>query len=165
MPIVITDQFTNSVLKPLLIALFVLLAIPVTLILIVLGQTGFFTSLESDLTIRIIHLFDWFHGTPETVAGPFMQVLPALVTAICLTSDQPKLTSAGRWVFVIVVFTGVAAAVLLFLLNPEASGQAENISGGKDTLLRFVAAADYSLKTALTYFGLLTGFALKAGVP
>ena len=161
MPLVVSDKFVSGVLGPALIALFGALAFPLTLVACVLFQTGLFSEAESSPTLRLIDILSWFRSPPGVVGGLILQVLPAFVAAICLSSDQTSLTWPGRVVFLITLYILGAAVILLFLIKPNSAAQSENVSGGKETLDLLLSIANYSLSTALVYLGLLTGLSVK----
>jgi hypothetical protein len=100
------------------------------------------------------------NGLPKAIR--LLQALPAIATAICLAPGQTRLTWVGRVVFMIVICILVGSFIPIVLINPESEHQSDNISGGSKTLEQFLGAANYSLSTAIVYFGLLTGLSIKA---
>lgn len=159
--VAVSDHFVRRVLGPLLIVLFIVMALPPTLIVYVLFDTGAFTGVEGPTTKTIVRFFGFSEGVPESIAGPVVRVLPALVAAICLGQDRVTLTRIGRGIFLIVIYTIVVSFIALILVQPELGEQVQNVTGGRDTLVHFEDAAAYSLNNGLVYFGLLTGFAIS----
>jgi hypothetical protein len=79
---------------------------------------------------------------------------------VCFAQNRVTLTGIGRTVFLITLLIIVLAGIELLLIKPV-STQSDNIKGGKETLDAFLAAATFSMNSALVYFGLLTGLSIN----
>ena len=155
-----TDAFVGAVLRPLLIVLFVLFLLPTALIAFVLYDTRFFSE-ETDAVLLVLRGMSALRGTPQAIGGPLLQFVPAMVAAYCFSSSRSELSWTGRFVFIITLLVLGLSIFELAIIDPENTGQALNISGGKTTLQSFVDIARFSRDTAIVYMGMLTGFAVK----
>jgi hypothetical protein len=158
--ITISDQFIRRVLEPLLALIFVAVAVPPTLILFILWETEMFSAAESSRAIAVIDAFNWAKDSPTSIAHALAQIFPAIVASLCLGKNRDYLSVVGRFVFLLTVYIIAVSFFARSVVDPTNPKFAENISGGRATLEKFVAVGGYCLNFGLVYFGLLTGFSM-----
>jgi hypothetical protein len=155
-----SDGFVRAVLKPTLVLAMVLLIVPIAAILYCVADV-LSNQLESDMTKAIGAGFLAMKGIPATVTGTAMQILPALLTALCFASDKITLSWTGRIVFVLDLILVALSAVAVSILNPDAKW-ANDFTGNNSGLVQaYKDTAEFCLNTGLVYFGLLTGLTLS----
>lgn len=152
---------TRRILTPFVILIFAGLVTPPILVTAVVVGTHEFSAFVPEWAVTILSLLRSASGTGAEMALVVAAGLPALVSALCFTSQKSQnLSLAGKVALSLLAVGIVDAFVILLFLDPAAQGR--HIMGGEESIKLMQASASSSLKTSFTYLMLLAG--LKIGV-
>ena len=151
------DSFVNSVLKPVLVLIFVIMIAANALIVAAFYNVIVTARAANALTEFTIAGFSYLRGAPSLFGGPILQMLPAVVSVLCFAKDSPTLSWTGRAVFILDIMLVLSSGLALAGIHPEDPSQTRNFPGGVATAQMFHEIAQASFTASWVYFGLLTG--------
>lgn len=152
----IEDRFVKLVLSPLLLLIVLVLVSPALISTTVIVSTDFLRDVESEYVLFLMDGMKNFDGIAKDIIVTVVQVLPALIAAICFQKSV-KTNIFGKITVLLLVSGACLGFANLLYISPNDTQQVDALTHGKDGLINLKHGCEDVLRNCIAYILLISG--------